>query len=160
MALYPALEETAFVEMGIFTGAALRACVRNRIPWAAVTGMVGKFAKLAQGHMQTHVAGNQVDTGFLAEVAATCGASAAAQEEICGANTARHAGEIAERAAFAGPFYARLAALTRERCMAYVKGRLAVEAVLFDFDGRTLAHAPAQEGTTLLLLSRDGDENE
>jgi cobalt-precorrin-5B (C1)-methyltransferase len=146
MALYPELDELAFVEMGIFTGDALRACVRNKIRWAALAGMVGKFAKLAQGHMQTHVAGNQVDTAFLAAIAAACGAGVAMQEEIRGANTARHVGEIAAREGFADSFYARLAALTREQCRAYVKGRLAVEAVLFDFDGRILARAEQEKG--------------
>lgn len=141
MARFPDLDELAFVEMGIFTGDALRACVKRGVGWSAVTGMIGKFAKLAQGHMQTHVAGNQVDTTFLASIAAECGASVAAREEVRSANTARHAGEIAEREGFAAPFYARLAALTRDQCASYVKERLTVEAVLFDFAGQTLAHA-------------------
>jgi len=141
MALFPDLDELAFVEMGIFTGDALRACVKRGARWSAVTGMIGKFAKLAQGHMQTHVAGNQVDTDFLAIIAAECGASAAAREEVRGANTARHAGEIAACEGFAASFYARLATLTRNQCASYVKDRLTVEAVLFDFEGHTLAHA-------------------
>jgi cobalt-precorrin-5B (C1)-methyltransferase len=72
MALYPELEPIAFVEMGTFTGAALRACVRHQLGWVTIAGMVGKFAKLAQGVMQTHAAGREVDAEFLADIAAAC----------------------------------------------------------------------------------------
>jgi Uncharacterised protein family UPF0047 len=95
--------------------------------------------------LASYVAGNQVDTAFLAAIAAACGAAAAVQEEIRGANTARHVGEIAARERFAESFYARVAALTREQCLAYVKGRRTVEAVRFDFDGRILARARGEK---------------
>ena len=42
-------------------------------------GMVGKFSKMAMGYFVTHVAGNRVDTEFLASLAAQCGASPAIQ---------------------------------------------------------------------------------
>src|SRR5262249_6412622 len=63
------LPELAYVEMGIFTGHALKRCVRDHLRRGTLAGMIGKFAKLAQGHFQTHVAGNQVDMAFLAELA-------------------------------------------------------------------------------------------
>jgi len=137
------LPPLAFVEMGIFTGDALRACVRAGVRRVAVCGMVGKFAKLAQGHMQTHVAGNQVDTAFLAAIGAECGAGAALQAAIQGANTARHVGELVEAGGLAAPFYGKLAALGRDRCSGHVRGGLQVEALLFDFAGQLLGHAGA-----------------
>lgn len=140
------LPQIAFVEMGIFTGDALRACIRAGVRRAAVCGMVGKFAKLAQGHLQTHVAGNQVDTTFLAAVAADCGAEPDVQAAIRGANTARHAGELVEEAGLGGPFYGKLAALTRDRCAEHVRGRLQIEALLFDFGGRILGRAAESVG--------------
>src|SRR5919198_3638168 len=70
MRLFPWLPELAFVEMGEFTGAALKRCVQAGVRRATVAGMVGKFSKLAMGHFMTHVAGNQVDLVFLASVAA------------------------------------------------------------------------------------------
>ncbi len=143
MRLYDDLPEIAFVEMGIFTGNALATSVAQGMTWAAVCGMVGKFAKLAQGHMQTHVAGNQVDTGFLAAVAAESGADDALQAAVRGANTARHVTELVEPAGIAPAFYHRLAELTRERCVTHTHGALAVEATLFDFDGAVLARAKA-----------------
>jgi cobalt-precorrin-5B (C1)-methyltransferase len=145
MRLFPELADIAFVEMGTFTGDALRACVRNHVRWVAVAGMVGKFAKLAQGVMQTHMAGSQVDTAFLAEVAGACRAGRQAQEAVRVANTARHVGEIAAREGFAEELYWRLASMAGDRCAAYIEQRLAVVAVLFDFDGRVLACPPKRE---------------
>lgn len=141
MARYPDLPAVAFVEMGIFTGAALTTCVREHMRGVAVCGMIGKFAKLAQGHMQTHVAGNQVDTHFLAAIATECGADGSLTETVRGANTARHVAELVEAAGIAPTFYRRLAELTRDQCAAHAKGKLAVEAALFDFDGGVLAVA-------------------
>ncbi len=144
MALYQDLPELAFVEMGIFTGAALHACIKEGARWIAVCGMVGKFAKLAQGHMQTHVAGNQVDTGFLARIVADCGADATLIGKVATANTARHVGELVEAAGIAPAFYARLAEMTGDQCAAVIKRTVPVEATLFAFEGGVLARSAAQ----------------
>src|SRR5581483_9936938 len=87
-ALYPELPEMAFVEMGEFTGAALKRAAARRMRRATLAGMIGKFSKIAQGHFMTHVAGNQVDPGFLASVARDAGASEALAARIAQANTA------------------------------------------------------------------------
>jgi cobalt-precorrin-5B (C1)-methyltransferase len=134
------LPEIAFVEMGIFTGAALRRCVAREIESVTLGGMVGKFAKLAQGHFQTHVAGNQVDPIFLAELAARAGAGPTVQEAIRTANTARHVQEIVLDAGVEG-FFQVLTEEVAERSFAFVRGKLRVEAILFDFDGRVLGWA-------------------
>src|SRR5919202_392727 len=131
-ALLP-LPEVAFVEMGEFTGQALRRCARRGVRRATLCGMVGKMSKIAQGHMMTHVAGNQVDLGFLATVAAECGGSLNLQDAIRGANTARHFQELALAAGLRGVFD-RLAELVCQQCAAVVDGALAVECLLFDFD--------------------------
>jgi cobalt-precorrin-5B (C1)-methyltransferase len=138
-ALLP-LPEIAFVEMGEFTGHALRRAARRGVQRVTLVGMVGKMSKIAQGHMMTHVAGNQVDLGFLAEVAASCGADATLQEAIRGANTARHFQELALGAGLDAVFE-RLAALVCEQCRTVVRGALAVECLLFDFDGSLLGRA-------------------
>jgi cobalt-precorrin-5B (C1)-methyltransferase len=131
------LDPLAFVEMGEFTGAALRRCARRGVRRVTLAGMVGKMSKIAQGHMMTHVASNQVDLGFLATVAAECGAPPALQEAIRGANTARHFQELALAAELDGVFD-RLAELVSQQCQAVVKGALAVECLIFDFDGSLL----------------------
>jgi cobalt-precorrin-5B (C1)-methyltransferase len=137
-----ALPELAFVEMGEFTGHALKRCARRGIQRVTLVGMVGKMSKLAQGHMMTHVAGNQVDLGFLASVAADCGASAVLQQAIRGANTARHFQELTLAAGLTDVFD-RLADLVCQQCSAVVRGALAVECLLFDFDGTLLGRDAA-----------------
>jgi cobalt-precorrin-5B (C1)-methyltransferase len=139
-ALYPHLPEMAFVEMGIFTGAALQRAAERGVPRASVCAMIGKLSKVAAGKMQTHVAGNQVDCGFLGGVARDLGAPPELVAAITAANTARHVQELVEAAGFTR-FYGRLCELAAEKCAAAADGRLAVEVVLFDFDGRVLGRA-------------------
>jgi cobalt-precorrin-5B (C1)-methyltransferase len=141
-ALLP-LPEVAFVEMGEFTGQALRRCARRGVERATLVGMVGKMSKIAQGHMMTHVAGNQVDLDFLATVAADCGADAALRDAIRAANTARHFQELALAADLRGVFD-RLAELVSDQCRTVVQGALAVDCLLFDFDGSVLGQAGAR----------------
>ncbi len=129
--------ELALVEMGEFTGHALRRCVRRGVTRVTLSGMVGKMSKIAQGHMMTHVAGNQVDLGFLASVAATCGAAVALQEAIRGANTARHFQELVLEADLRTVF-PHLAELVCQQCADLVGGALGVDCLLFDFDGTLL----------------------
>jgi cobalt-precorrin-5B (C1)-methyltransferase len=142
MALFADLPELAFVEMGEFTGVALDRCVKAGVRHVTLAGMVGKFSKLAKGHFMTHVAGNQVDLAFLAAVAAECGASPELQAEIRAANTARHVQELALAHNLAGLFD-RLAELVRTRGLERVGHKLAIEALLFDPDGRLLGHSPS-----------------
>jgi cobalt-precorrin-5B (C1)-methyltransferase len=140
MVQLPDLSEVAFVEMGIFTGRALRRCVERGAEHVTLAGMIGKFSKLAQGHLQTHVAGNQVDPPFLAEVARQCGASEALQAEITQANTARHVQELATDAGL-NAFFPRLSELVVDQCWEHARGKLEIDALLFDFDGRLLGSA-------------------
>jgi cobalt-precorrin-5B (C1)-methyltransferase len=139
-ACYPDLPEMAFVEMGIFTGDCLRRAAERGVPRVSVCAMIGKLSKIAAGKMQTHVAGNQVDCAFLAQVARELGAPEDLATAVAAANTARHVQELVEGTAF-GRFFARLCELAAARCAAVVDGKLAVEVVLFDFDGRVLGTA-------------------
>ena len=136
----PDLPELAFVEMGEFTGAALKRCVERDCAAVTLAGMVGKFSKLAQGHFMTHVAGNQVDLVFLATIAAESGASGVVQEEIRAANTARHFQEIALARGLSGVFD-RIAEDVRTRSLDLIEHRLRVACLLFDFDGAVLGSA-------------------
>ena len=131
------LPELAYVEMGIFTGHALRRCVQRNVTESTLAGMIGKFSKLAQGHFQTHVAGNQVDPGFLAETAAECGASPELQARIRSANTARHVQELIQAAGLTG-FFDFLSQLVAQRSHDYVGRKLTIHTLLLDFDGTLL----------------------
>jgi cobalt-precorrin-5B (C1)-methyltransferase len=138
--LYPDLPELAFVEMGIFTGASLERAAERGVADVSLCALIGKLSKTAAGKMQTHVAGNQVDCVFLARVARDLGAAAELADAIAAANSARHVQELIEAAGLA-PFFTRLCVLAAEQCAAVVAGRLTVEVVLFDFDGRVLGRA-------------------
>jgi cobalt-precorrin-5B (C1)-methyltransferase len=139
-ARYPELPEMAFVEMGIFTGDCLRRAAERGVPRVSVCAMIGKLSKIAAGKMQTHVAGNQVDCAFLAQVAAELGAASELAAGITGANSARHVQELVEVAGLGG-FFGRLCELAAEQCAGAASGRLAVEVVLFDFEGAVLGTA-------------------
>jgi cobalt-precorrin-5B (C1)-methyltransferase len=126
--------------MGIFTGDCLRRAAERGVARASVCAMIGKLSKIAAGKMQTHVAGNQVDCAFLAQVARELGAAEELAGAVAHANTARHVQELVEAAGLPS-FFGRLCALAAEQCAAVAAGRLAVEVVLFDFEGRVLGTA-------------------
>jgi cobalt-precorrin-5B (C1)-methyltransferase len=134
------LPEVAYVEMGEFIGHALKRCARRGVRRVTLSGMVGKMSKIAQGHMVTHVAESQVDVGFLAMVAADCGASLPLQDAIRGANTARHFQELVLGAGLPGVFD-HLAELVCRQCRAVAADALTVECLLFDFDSTLLGRA-------------------
>jgi cobalt-precorrin-5B (C1)-methyltransferase len=137
------LPEIAFVEMGEFTGHALKRCLGLGVQRAYICGMIGKLSKLAQGHFMTHVAGNQVDPVYLAAVASRAGATAELRARIATANTARGAQELALEANLAR-FFSLLAEEAAASCHRFVHGAMAIDCLLFDFDGRLLGRAAVE----------------
>ena len=137
------LEDMAYVNVGIFTGAALKRCVQRGIPRATLVGMIGKFSKIAMGYFVTHVAGNKVDPVFLASLAAECGASEEVQAEMRNATSGRHFQEIAlERGVM--PVFDLMCARVCDAAQAYLGDRaddLIVDAICFDFEGGILGKA-------------------
>ena len=140
MKIFPDLPKVAFVELSVFTGPALRACVKRKVKKAVFVGMIGKMAKTAKGHMVTHVAGNQVDLSFLADVAAPFGATPAVLEEMRTGNTARHWMEICQREGLEAAFQ-RLTELACQECFDYARQQVSLEAILVDFQGNVLGRA-------------------
>ena len=140
MDLFPDLPEVAFVEMGEFTGHCLKRAARFGLERVSLSGMIGKMSKIAMGHFMTHVAGNQVDLLFLSDVAAECGAQPEIVEQIREANTARHFQEICLAHGVRAVF-PRLAEMVCERSADLVKGALAVDCYIFDFDATLLGEA-------------------
>jgi cobalt-precorrin-5B (C1)-methyltransferase len=96
MRLLAHLPPVAFVEVGDFTGAALRRAVEHRLTGVVFVGMIGKLTKLASGILMTHYTRSKVDTGLLAEITATHGGGPDDIAGIRGAPTARRAYEIWE----------------------------------------------------------------
>jgi cobalt-precorrin-5B (C1)-methyltransferase len=143
MRLFPELPEVAFVELSVFTGDGLKTCLAHNVASAVFVGMIGKMIKTAQGHMTTHVAGNQVDFDFLAQICRDTQAPAALVEAVAQANTGRHFLELCQAQNFMAPLQ-RVVELALERCQDFIKaqgGELELEVILVDFDGAVLARA-------------------
>jgi cobalt-precorrin-5B (C1)-methyltransferase len=133
MRLLPDLEEVCFVEVGDFTGHALKGAVKNKLQRVFFVGMVGKLTKLAAGIMMTHWTRSKVDNDLLAEVTTRAGGSSELIEEIKHANTARHAYEL-WRAAGSDKAPDLLCALAAENLREFAEGELEVYAIMVDFD--------------------------
>jgi len=143
MRIFPELPELAFVELSVFTGDALKTCVACGVEEAVFVGMIGKMVKTAQGHMQTHVAGNQVDFGFLAQVCRDVGAPDALVEAVAHANTGRHFLELCQEYGQTAPLQ-RVVELALASCLRFIEaqgGAMGFETILVDFDGRVIARA-------------------
>jgi cobalt-precorrin-5B (C1)-methyltransferase len=137
MRLHPDLPEEAFIQVGDFVGTGLRHAARRGFARATIVGMIGKLSKMADGRMQTHAAGSEVNMELLAGLAVELGADDALATAIRGANTARHVLEMCKAAS--------LEAITDLVCRkAALVGRdhageaLDVHAYLVDFDGKLL----------------------
>ena len=137
------LPEMAYIEAGIFSGPALKRCIMRGVTRATHVGMVGKLSKMAMGYFVTHVAGNKVDTAFLASLAAQCGASRQVQEEMRGAASARHFQEIAQVNTLGAvfPLICRLVCEESRKLLGGDADALTVDTLCFDFDGTLLGHA-------------------
>ena len=137
------LPDMAYVEAGIFSGPALKRCVMRKVNRATHVGMVGKFSKMAMGYFVTHVAGNKVDTTFLATLAGQCGATAQIQEEMRQASSGRHFQEIAQAANLEAvfPLMCQLVCQESHKLLDQDAESLIVDALCFDFDGTLLGYA-------------------
>lgn len=133
MRLLPGLPEVCFVEVGDFTGAALRQAVANGLRRCVFVGMAGKLAKLAAGVMMTHYTRSRVDLGLLAEICATAGGTAEAVAAVAQANTARHAYELM-RAYGVDQALSVLCDRVAANLERFAGGRLSADVVMVDFD--------------------------
>ncbi|HEV8116828.1 MAG TPA: cobalt-precorrin-5B (C(1))-methyltransferase [Acidimicrobiales bacterium] len=130
----PHLPPVCFVEVGDFTGIALRRAARNGIGRVVWVGMVGKITKLAAGVMMTHFRRSAVDTDLLASVARQTGAPATVVASATQTATARHFYESCLAAGALEPL-ALLCQLAAAACRSHVEDALVVEVVCVDFDG-------------------------
>jgi cobalt-precorrin-5B (C1)-methyltransferase len=99
MRLLPDLPEVCFVEVGDFTGAALRRAADAGLRDVVFVGMAGKLTKLAGGVLMTHYTRSKVDLQVLVDLTPDPAVAARVQE----ANTARHAYELWEAAGLLRP---------------------------------------------------------
>jgi cobalt-precorrin-5B (C1)-methyltransferase len=130
--LFPDLDAVSFIEVGDFTGFALRRAASRGLRRVAFVGMAGKLAKLAAGVLMTHWTRSRVEPDLLACLTAEAGGDPGLVAAARAANTARHAYELWSAAGLAAPCDL-LCARVAENLSRYVGGRLEVEVYMADF---------------------------
>lgn len=131
----PELEPVSFIEVGDFTGIALRRAAGAGIPVLRFVGMAGKIAKLADGIMMTHFHRSQVNTELLASVAKAHGAPEVVVTGATETTTARHFYELCIEHDSVAPLQA-LCEMAARNCEIHAGGQLKVEVVMIDFTGQ------------------------
>jgi cobalt-precorrin-5B (C1)-methyltransferase len=151
MALLPELPEVAFIEVGDFTGAALRRAVEHGIVDVVFVGMIGKLTKLASGVLMTHYTRSKVDTGLLGRITAANGGNPAEVSEVDAAATARRAYEVWHEMGTLRACGETLCTAVRdvlERFSEQCGRRLPVRVAMVDFAGRAVVSATEAEWVT------------
>jgi cobalt-precorrin-5B (C1)-methyltransferase len=135
------LDLVCFVEVGDFTGIALRRAATKGVRRLHLVAMAGKLTKLAAGVMMTHFHRSDVDTGLLAEIAREAEVSDRLVEAATETATARHFAEVAVALGEVRPLTI-LCERARAAASAHSGGRLDVTVWISDFEGeRVLAWA-------------------
>jgi cobalt-precorrin-5B (C1)-methyltransferase len=141
--LFPGLPEVCFVEVGDFTGAALRRAVEHGVARVVFVGMAGKLTKLAAGVLMTHYTRSKVSLTLLGDITLAAGGGQDLADQVGAANTARHAAELWAASgvlATAGrELCARAAHVLSRFCAELAHGSPApsIEVIMVDFSGRT-----------------------
>jgi cobalt-precorrin-5B (C1)-methyltransferase len=136
-ALLPGLPEVCFVEVGDFTGAALRAAVEDGLEQVVFVGMIGKLTKLASGLLMTHYTRSRVDVALLAAITQPHDPTTAAA--VAGGNSGRHVYELWEAAGLLRSCGDELCLRVKdvlERQSAELGARMHAEVAMVDFGGR------------------------
>jgi cobalt-precorrin-5B (C1)-methyltransferase len=136
-ALY-GLPNHALIDMGDFVGGLLKYLREHSVPRLTIAGGPAKMTKLAEGKLDLHSKRGAVDLTALSARVAHAGAAPSLVEAIAGANSALHAFELAQAAAFDLPaLTADGAWATAARVLAGQQGEL--EIIVVGRDGRVLA---------------------
>jgi cobalt-precorrin-5B (C1)-methyltransferase len=132
--LHPDLDGVCIVEVGDFTGVALRRAVAAGIEHVVFVGMAGKIAKLAAGVMMTHFHRSQVDGEVLAAAARAAGSAPTVIAAATETATARHFFEACVAHGAFEPLIV-LCEQAASSCREHVSDTLDIEVVMVDFDG-------------------------
>lgn len=148
--LLPELPDVCFVEVGDFTGYALKRAATLGFARVVFVGMAGKLAKLAAGIMMTHWTRSKVDPMFLADLTREAGGDGALAGAVAASNTGRHAWELWEGAGLHAASDL-LCQKVADNLSSYVGGALLVDCAIVDFEGARLAGASAGARSRLHL---------
>lgn len=149
MALLPHLPEVSFVEVGDFTGAALRRCVEHGVREVVFVGMIGKLTKLAAGILMTHYTRSAVDPEVLADITTRVfPENPALAARVREANTARHVYELWDGSdvlpACADALCEQVARVLERFAQVECGGSLRARVALVDFTGTVMVGSSAQ----------------
>ena len=149
MAMLPDLPEVCFVEVGDFTGAALRRAAELGLRRVVFVGMAGKLTKLASGVLMTHYTRSRVDVGLLGRVTLAVVSDEALAAEVSTANTGRHAYELWDRAGVLRPCGDELCRRVQDVLVRFAASELAsdltAEVAMVDFTGSRVVAATRDE---------------
>ncbi len=146
MALFPSLDPVCFVEVGDFTGVAIRQAAKLGMERVALVAMIGKITKLASGIMMTHFHRSNVDTDLLKEISKRSNAPSSVVDASTQTATARYFFEACLASSTLGPLN-DLCAMARDTLLSYARGnspgsRMNIEVYMVDFEGSmVVAHA-------------------
>lgn len=138
MRLLPDAPDVAFIEVGDFTGAALRKAVEHGLGEVVFVGMMGKLTKLASGVVMTHYTRSKVDTALLARLTEEFGGDEQQITDVEQAATARRAYEVWEHNGVLAECGNRLCAMVAEvleRFSAECGRTLHARVAMVDFGG-------------------------
>ena len=152
MRLLPDLEEVCFIEVGDFTGQAIKQALKSGLERGFFVGMAGKLAKLAAGVMMTHWTRSKVDNELLVGITREAGGSPDLIKEVKEANTARHAYELWSAANLEHAPHL-LCERVAENLREYAEGKLEIHTIMVDFE--TLEPVGASPGALELTTWRD-----
>ena len=149
MALLPHLPEVSFVEVGDFTGAALRRCVEHGVREVVFVGMIGKLTKLAAGILMTHYTRSAVDPEVLADITTRVfPENPALGARVREANTARHVYELWDGSdvlpACADALCEQVARVLERFAQVECGGSLRARVALVDFTGTVMVGSSAE----------------
>jgi cobalt-precorrin-5B (C1)-methyltransferase len=146
MRLLPALPEVCFVEVGDFTGAAIRRAVAAGLTDVVFVGMVGKLTKLASGVLMTHYTRSAIDRDLLSRITDDAGGPADLVEQVRKANTARHAYQMWGDAGILATAGAVLCERTRDVLERFSDQRVRAQVAMVDPEDSRLVAATAGFG--------------
>jgi cobalt-precorrin-5B (C1)-methyltransferase len=132
--MFADLPPVCFVEVGDFTGIALRRAAAASVRRVTFVGMAGKITKLAAGILMTHYRRSKVDTHLLNEVAIGAGAPPEVVEAASATATARHFAEACVAAGSLEPLV-ELCRRAADMSTRWTNGAVPVDVVMVDFEG-------------------------
>ncbi len=137
MKIFSGYDPVLFVEVGDFTGAALKQAVRRNIQKVSLVAMMGKITKLAAGTMMTHFHKSNVNTTLLYDIAMATHSLPEIVKAATDTSTARHFYEVCIAHNYLPPLQATCE-LARQECLKFIDNAFEMHVHMVDFDSGEL----------------------